>query len=180
MSVETKVITADELLAMPDDGAHRYELVQGELISMAPAGSRHGVVSQRLLISISAHVDANQLGQVYPSDTGFVLSRNPDTVRAPDVAFVSAGRMLDTDKFFPGAPDLAIEVVSPNDTYREINTKVAEYLRAGTRVVIVVEPGLRTATIRTSSETTEVGIEGTLTAGDVLPGWSLRMRDLFR
>lgn len=179
MSVETKLMTADELLAMPDDGAHRYELVRGELITMSPAGARHGAIAARLLRSLANHVAKNQLGEVYPSDTGFVISSTPDTVRAPDVAFVTAARVADTPAYFPGAPDLAIEVVSPNDTFREIETKVREYLSAGTRLVIVVEPSLRVAKMRTRHGTAELTIDDTLTGGDVVPGWSLPLRDLF-
>lgn len=179
MSVETKLMTADELLAMPDDGALKYELVNGELITMSPAGSRHGITSARLFVSLAQYVIAKHLGEAFPADTGFVISRNPDTVRAPDVAFVAAERMVDTEKYFPGAPDLAIEVISPNDRHTNIEAKVREYFRAGTRLVIVVDPRLQTATVRTPSGITELTLDDVITGGDVVPGWSLPMRELF-
>ena len=180
MSVETRLMTADELLAMPDDGAHQYELVRGELIEMSPAGVRHGRIAARLIHSLAAYVEKHRLGDVYPSDTGFVISTNPDTVRAPDGAFVAAARAVDTPAYFPGPPDLAIEVISPNDTFREVETKVREYLAAGTRLVIVVEPAAQVAQMRTRRGTVELTIEESITGGDVVPGWELPMRELFR
>ena len=178
MPVQTRVMTADELLAMPDDG-RRHELVRGELITMSPAGTRHGRVASRLMVSLTAFVNPKRLGEVFPPDTGFVIAQGPDTVRAPDVSFVSAERMVNTEKYFPGPPDLAVEVVSPNDTYSEVEAKVREYIAAGTRMVIVVNPRNETATITTPWGVTQLTAADTLTGGDVVPGWSLPLRELF-
>ncbi len=179
MSVETRLMTADELLAMPDDGAHRYELVRGELITMSPAGTDHGDISMEIGSSLRQFVKTHRLGKVYSADTGFLVSRNPDTVRAPDASFVAAARVVSTEKYFPGPPDLAVEVISPHDSYAEIEEKVGEYLAAGTRMVIVVNPRTRTAIESTPAGITKLTIDDTLTGGDVVPGWSLPLRELF-
>src|SRR5882724_10950500 len=115
---------------MPDDG-YRYELVEGELIRMAPAGAEHGKVTVKITTPLSVHVDANNLGTVYAAETGFIIRQNPDTVRAPDVAFVSRERIESAGvikSYTIGAPDLAVEVISPGDTVREVEKKVREWL----------------------------------------------------
>ncbi|HEX8171783.1 MAG TPA: Uma2 family endonuclease [Thermoanaerobaculia bacterium] len=179
MTTQAKLMTADELLAMPDDGSHKYELVQGELITMSPAGADHGAISVVIAARLLQYVKQRRLGTVYAADTGFVLASAPDTVRAPDAAFVRAERVVETPKYFPGAPDLAVEVISPNDRYSEVKSKVREYLAAGTSVVIVIDPNTRTATAHTPHGTRDFTIDDTLTVGDVIPGWSLPMRELF-
>lgn len=180
MSVETRLMTAEELLAMPEDGAQRYELVRGELIRMSPAGFNHGVIADRIARHLGNYVEEHNLGETPSSDTGYVLGRDPDTVFQPDASFVARPRVQSTSKFFPGAPDLAIEVISPSDTYAEVRAKVREYLRAGTRMVIVVNPAEQEATISTPAGAADVTIDGTISGGDVVPGWSLPMRRLFR
>jgi Uma2 family endonuclease len=180
MSVETKLMTADELLAMPDDGAHRYELVRGELVEMSPAGWNHGVIANRIARHLGNYVEAHNLGETPSSDTGYVVSRNPDTVFQPDASFVATPRLLSTSKFFPGAPDLAIEVISPSDTYSEVRAKVREYLRGGARMVIVIDADEQAATITTPAGSTELTVDDAISGGDVVPGWSLPLRQLFR
>src|SRR5437763_120767 len=145
MTVGT-LITADELLRLPDDG-WRYELVRGELRKMSPSGARHGRVAAQIVGSLIAHTKQRPLGAVYSSETGFRISRQPDTVRAPDAAFVRAERVVDTAGFFNGPPDAAFEVVSPGDTYTEIEEKTLAWLRAGTKAVIVVDPRTKSARI---------------------------------
>lgn len=172
-------MTADDLLAMPDDRSHRYELVKGELLTMSPAGFEHGLIGSRIQYSLSTYVTARGLGLVLNSSVGYVLSRNPDTVREPDVSFVAADRVVRTRKFFPGAPDLAVEVNSPDDSPRDIKAKVREYLAAGTRLVIVIDPDTETATMHTPTSTTHLTTDDTLSGGDVVPGWSLPLRELF-
>ena len=175
----TKLMTADELLTMPRGYGRLHELVKGELITMSPAGSGHGVVCSRLFLSLANYVAAHRLGQVLPADTGFVLARNPDTVRAPDVAFVATQRMVKTEKYFPGAPDVAAEVLSPNDRSSEVEAKVSEYLAAGTHMVIVIDPGNQTAKVTTANGTTRLTLNDTLDGADVVPGWNLPLRELF-
>lgn len=124
-STITRSVTADELLAMPDDG-YRYELVKGELIQMSPPGEEHGSVAMRLAARLYFYVEEYNLGVVYAAETGFKLESDPDTVRAPDVAFLSrarrepAGRV---DGYWSGAPDLAVEVLSPDDRRRKVDEK---------------------------------------------------------
>src|SRR5690606_26347822 len=117
--------TAEELavlVAQADDG-RRYDLVAGELEVMSPAKPRHGRIVGRLTGPLEAHVRSHHLGEVFGAETGFLLAREPDTVRGPDVAFVRRERVQavgDTDDWWPGAPDLAAEVLSPNDSYSTV------------------------------------------------------------
>ena len=183
MTTPTKhrITTAEELFSMPDDG-YRYELVRGELRKMAPSGSEHGDISADIHISLGAYVRANNLGRTRIADPGFILEREPDSVRAPDVAFVRRERIEAIGKtvfFWPEAPDLAIEVISPNDRYPEVNEKVADYLTAGTRMVVVVNPRNRTVNVHTTDGTTTLAMGDALDGGDVVPGWQMPLTDIF-
>jgi Uma2 family endonuclease len=171
-------MTADELLAMPDDGM-RHELVKGELITMSRAGFEHGAITNAIARHLGNFVADHRLGIVLSSDTGFILSRDPDTVRAPDVSFVRRERVVKTRKFFSGAPDVAVEVISPSDTYSDVMTKVGEYLRGGTSMVVIIEPAAQCATVRPPDGRAELTIDDTLDGGDVVPGWKLPLRELF-
>lgn len=179
MALATKLITAEELFCLGDD-AGRVELVNGETRKMTPAGFEHGEIAMLIGESLSAHVRTHGLGKVLAAETGFILRRKPDTVRAADVAFIRQERVKKTTTYFEGAPDLAVEVISPNDAYTEVDEKVDDWLRAGTQIVIVVNPRNRTAKIhRSLTEFTPVDINGSLDGGIVVPGWSLPLRDLF-
>ena len=115
MSTTHTLVTADELFMMPDDG-FRYELVKGELRRMPPAGSEHGAIGINIALVVAQFVKAHDLGVVFGADTGFKIASNPDTVRAPDLAFVRRERIPAGGvprEFWPGAPDLAVEVISP-------------------------------------------------------------------
>jgi Uma2 family endonuclease len=175
-------ITAEELLRMPDDG-RRYELVQGELRTMAPAGHPHGRIAMRIAWPLAQHVEERGLGNVYAAETGFLLARNPDTVRAPDAAFVRRERLEEvgeTEGYWPGAPDLAVEVVSPGDAYTEVEGKVAEWLRAGTQMVIVVDPSNRTVKVhRSLTDVAALTEDHVIDGADVVQGWRLPVRRLF-
>lgn len=172
-------MTADELLAMPDDGAHRYELVRGELITMSPSSATHSNIAGRIAAFLGSYILKHKLGQPYTAEGGFLIAKNPDTVFAPDYGFVRADRVVNIDKFFPGPPDLAVEVISPSDTFNEVDEKVREYLSAGTRMVMVINPRNQTATVHTPTSTTRLNINDTLSGGDVVPGWSLPLAELF-
>ncbi len=177
-----QTITADELLQQPDDG-FRYELVKGELVKMAPAGSEHGKLAMRVGWRLAQHVESQNLGNVYAAETGFQLASNPDTVRAPDVAFVRQERVAEAGEvrgFWPGAPDLAVEVVSPGDTYAEVEDKVLDWLDAGTLMVAVVNPRQRTVTIyRSRADIVILTRDDLLDGNNVVPGWILPIRELF-
>lgn len=177
MTVDTRVFTADDLLRIPEDG-FRHELVRGELRTMSPAGGRHGRIAARIAGSLIPFVLQCRLGEVYIAETGFVLARNPDTVRAPDVAFVGADRVVPIDEYFPGPPDLAFEVISPSDLYSEVAEKTREYLRAGTRAVVVVDPRTTTVNVhRPDGVTTTVA--DVLAVDDVVPGWKMTLAEVF-
>lgn len=181
MATTTKLVTADELLAMQDDG-FRYELVRGELVKMPPAGHVHGKRGSRVNYSLSAHVYQNDLGEVYLAETGFHLESNPDTVLAPDASFVRQERVDvagDTDGYFPGPADLAVEVISPTDRYTEVEAKVTAWFAAGTLMVVVVNPRNRTVQAHTPDGVTELTEADTLDGGDVVPGWRLPIADIF-
>src|SRR5262249_7296776 len=145
----TKPMTAVELLAMPEDG-YRYELVKGELIQMSPTGEQHGYVTMKLAGALHRHVKQQSLGKVYAAETGFKLESDPDTVRAPDIAFVrneiieKTGRL---EGYRSGAPDLVVEVLSPSDRAIKVEAKVAQWLETGAQMVWVVSPELHTVTV---------------------------------
>lgn len=169
-------MTADELLRLPDDG-WRYELVKGELKKMSPSGARHGNVSANLIASLVPHVRKSRLGLVYASEVGFIIARNPDTVRAPDAAFVRSERAIETAGFFVGPPDVAFEVVSPGDSYSEVEEKTVEWLRGGVLVVVIVDPRRKTVRVHRSTGTTNV--EDVLEIDDVIPGWRAPLAEIF-
>jgi Uma2 family endonuclease len=181
MDVVRQHVTADELLHMPDDG-FRYELVREDLRRTTPAGSDHGRIVVRITWRLARHVEENGLGNVY-AETGFKLATNPDTVRAPDAAFVSRDRGEAVGKvegFWPEAPQLAIEVISPGDSYADVEEKVFDWLDAGTKMVVVINPRQRSATVYKSP--TDIGAlaeADVLDAADVVPGFELAVRDIF-
>jgi len=182
MSTLVETMTAQDLLKMPKDG-FRYELVKGELKKMSPSGQKHGKIAARFTWRLAQHVETNDLGAVYAAETGFLLSTDPDTVRAPDVAFVSRKRLEEVGEvegFWPGAPDLVVEVISPGDTYTEVEEKTTEWLEAGARVVIVINPRKRTATVyRSLTEIVMLTEENDLEIEDVVPDWKIALRELF-
>lgn len=176
MTVEARLITADELLRMPHDG-YRYELVRGELRKMSPAGYHHGDIAMAIGAHLRTYVAAKRLGKVFAAETGFVLSRDPDTVLAPDAAFVRAERLLPPGPgYFPGPPDLAIEVISPSDLYTEVLEKTREWLHAGTPAVVVVEPRTQAVDVHRSSGTTRV--TDVLELDDIVPGWHMPLAEV--
>lgn len=176
----THLISADELWQMPND--QRRELVKGEIRIMAPTGFDHGVVTARLTYLLARHIYERNLGVLLGAETGFRLSPDPDTVRAADVAFVRADRVPTErpTKYWQGAPDLAVEVVSPGDTHEEVEEKVADYLAAGTRSVWVVNPKRRSITLHRPGQNPVVLRDtDTLTDPDVLPGLSFSVAEAF-
>lgn len=174
-------MTAEDLLAMPKDDL-LHELVRGELRTMAPAGFEHGDIGSELLGRMRSHAKAAKLGKVVGPDTGFTLSRDPDTVRSPDIAFVRASRVpvATPEGFFPGAPDLAVEVLSPGDRMEEVEEKVDEYFAAGTHVVWAVSPRRKTVRVyRRDGTSMTLRVSDTLDGGEVLAGFTCKVAELF-
>jgi Uma2 family endonuclease len=175
-------LTAEELLELPDDGM-RHELAEGELLTMAPTGESHGRVALAIGARIFDHVERNGLGRAYAAGTGFVLHRGPDSVRAPDVAFVAAERLVvgPMPGFAEMAPDLVVEVVSPSDRATEVASKAAMWIDAGVRLVWVVDPQARLAAVHhPGGLVTVLREDGALDGEDVLPGFRLPLGSLFR
>ena len=178
-----RTVTAEELFALPDD-EWRRELVDGEIIRRTPTGAAHGVLTAWIGHLLHEHVSMRGLGVCCGAETGFILRRDPDVVRAPDAAFVAAHRIPDTGipaSYWPFAPDLAVEVVSPSDRLSDVQAKVAEYFAAGARQVWVIDPASRTVHAHRSPRRAEVfDVDGTLTGGDLLPEFRCEVRRLFR
>jgi Uma2 family endonuclease len=182
MTTSIQLLTAEDLLRMPED-SFRYELTRGELRRMSPAGNKHGRIAANITGALVPHVMTNKLGAVYAAETGFLIATNPDTVRAPDVAFVSQKRLEevgDIEGYWPGAPDLVVEVISPSDVYTEVEEKVFDWLEAGARMVVVINPRKRAVTVYRSFNDIVVLTENDiLEGGEVVPGWSMRVKDIF-
>ncbi len=182
MSATTQTMTADELFLMKDDG-FRYDLVKGELRKISPAGSEHGAIIVRLTVALGQYVEENDLGEVFAAETGFKLASNPDTVLGPDLAFVSNEKIPPTGipvKFWSGAPDLAVEVISPGNTRREIEEKIEEYLASGVPLVWIINPKHRTVIIhRANIEPVMLVESDTLDGGNILPGFQYSIARLF-
>lgn len=176
-------LTADDLFNLPDDD-HRYELVEGELLRMAPAGGEHGSLAIDFGVDLGMHVREHKLGWVFAAETGFILRRDPDTVRAPDVSFVRSDRLSEGKPpvgFLPFAPDLAVEIVSPSDTAEEVNAKIRDYLDAGTGMVVLVYPRSKTVAVHLpSGHSRTLGVDDTLEGGEVVPGFRYAIAALFR
>lgn len=175
-------MTADDLSRMPDDGMC-HELVRGELTMMAPAGGEHCGIAGKLSTLLGAHVMAKQLGMLLVAEPGFLLSRNPDTVRVPDAAFIAKERVPAgglPKGFIPFAPDIAIEVVSPSDSLLDVEEKTEQWLQAGTAMVWIVNPRSRTVTVHRGGRDPRVLRESDMLDGEeVCPGFSVRVAEFF-
>jgi Uma2 family endonuclease len=182
MSATTHAATAEELIRMPHDG-YRYELVRGELRKMSPTGGRHGILVARLTTALGQYIEAHDLGLLFGAETGFKLSADPDTVRAPDVAFIRKERIPPgafPETFWPMAPDLAIEVESPNDAYHESEEKIADYLAAGVGMVWIVSSKRGSVTIhRPDTEPRTLTGDERLEGGETIPGFHYGLDRLF-
>ncbi|MGI8656354.1 MAG: Uma2 family endonuclease [Pyrinomonadaceae bacterium] len=178
----TQSFTADELLKMPREG-YRYELIEGALKKMSPAGSEHGVIAATIASLLWQHVRANKLGMVLAAETGYKTASDPDTVIAPDTSFISqeqVDRIGRTEKFWPGAPDLAVEVVSHGEPAREVREKVAVWLAAGTQRVWVVDAKKRTINIhRKQADVAVLTEKDMLDGADVVHGFKCKVAEVF-
>jgi len=178
----SRLMTIEEFERLPD-GNVRRELIRGEVIEMTPSGAEHSAIGLNVAAELRRAARASGRGRAFGSNCGFILLEDPPTVREPDAAFVRVERLPSgrvPKSFFPGAPDLAVEVMSPDDAATEVRAKVGEYFAAGTQIVWVVYPDEREVYVyRSPAEIEVVGMGGTLTADPVLPGLSLPVAEIF-
>ncbi len=181
--VATRQLTKEDVEQLGAAG-ERMELIDGELREKAGVSQRHGEIEIQLTIPLGSHVFANSLGRIYPSDTQFAIFRNPDVIVIPDLAFVRTDRLPPEEERWhiaPFAPDLAVEVISPNDRYVEVMEKVERYARAGVPLVWLVDPRRRVVEVHALGQPPLTLHEcDTLDGGDVLPGFALPVADIFR
>lgn len=180
--MEKKTVTAEELFDMPQNDK-KVELVKGEVIYMSPTGGIHGVIASRLDRRLGAYVEQNELGIVCIAEAGFTLNRGPDEVRAPDVSFVAKEKLAKSgipDEYWDFAPDLAVEVLSPSDRASDVLEKINEYLRAGTKIVWVIDPKSKTALVyRSDGSIRRLTKEDELDGEDVVPGFRCPLDKIF-
>jgi len=181
--VVKQLVTAEELWAMPETPGVRYELAEGELSEVPGAGAVHGLIAKRVLKFLDTAAQLGDLGEAFGDGVGYILRRHPDLLRIPDASFVSWARIPDRripEGFWTLAPDLAVEIVSPNDRADDINDKLHEYLEAGTRLVWVFWPRRRAVMVYEPDQPIrELGPDEFLEGGDVLPGFRVQVADFF-
>jgi Uma2 family endonuclease len=182
MNTQERTWTVNELWQWA--GEHpdrRYELVNGQLVEMHPPGGTHGRLALRLGRLLGDFVEGQGLGEM-TVETGYHPADDQHNLFAPDVAFIRADRAPSPwpDGYVPTMPDLAVEIVSPNDRPNDVQAKVKRYLEAGTPHVWVVDPGSETVTVHTAAGREGLEKDDTLPGGDVLPGFALRLENLFR
>ncbi len=182
MTTQKKLLTVDDLMAMPDDGK-RYELIRGVLIEMPPTSHEHGRVAARFGRRIGNFVEEHDLGHDIAAETGVNIERDPDTMRAPDYGFISYDRMAEpplSRGFADVIPDLVVEVVSPDDRQPEIDSKTQMWLDAGVRLALVVYPEPQEVYAHHSDGlVVRYGIGDTVVGDPVLPGFACPVADLF-
>lgn len=180
-TVAKKLITAEEFGRMPNpvDGALQ-ELVRGEIVTMPPPKGRHGFCCSKADRRVGNFVDDHNLGTVVCNDTGFIMERDPDTVRGPDISFWSRQRLpVLPEEYIEIPPDLAIEVISPSDVFSQVQRRVREFLASGVRLVWLIDPANRTVTVyRKGEPVQELEESDTLTGEEVLPGFACKVADL--
>ncbi len=182
MKHATRAVTADEFLRMSADGVRR-ELIRGEVREMPPPGEEHGWVTGKVNAIAGHFILERKLGRFVAAETGFLIGRDPDTVRAPDFAFTRTERLAGpaTKGYAAIPPDLIIETLSPDDRPREVAEKVAEWLRWGVALVWVIDPAHRSVAVHRSGKDVVVLEDGQFLEGeDVLPGFRLAVEEIWR
>ncbi len=182
MAVQYKLLTADMLWDMPaDTKPTHFELVDGLIEAMTPPGTDESALIERLAAALGQFAMTRKAGRIIVGGSGFMLA--PDTVRVPDIGFISAARVIDlpANRFYPGAPDLAVEIITPGDEVNTVRYKVLQLLDAGTPLLWLVYPTLNMVDVFRSVNTVDIiTIDDTLDGGDVLPGFVLPLRTLFK
>ena len=183
MAIREKLYTAADLWALshlPENDGKRLELIEGVIYEMSPAGGKHGWITGNIHTSIWQHVRDQYLGFVTAAETGYNLTGDSRNVLAPDVGFVKKERLRELPEgFIPLAPDLAVEVLSPGQENSYIDRKGQQYLDAGTEQVWMFDPATKRVIVDIPAGKRSFEIEDTLDGGDLLPGFSLRVRDVF-
>jgi Uma2 family endonuclease len=181
MTTQQGLLTAEEFAALPHEGL-RLELIKGELIAMPPTHGNHGAPAMRLSGLLTHYLLTHHLGQGYAAETGFLIAETPDTVRAPDFAFIQASRVTPetaAPTWVPVIPDLVVEVISTGDRETEIENKTRMWLDAGVRLAWVVYPARREIVVRRTDSATTLAASGTLDGEDVAPGFTLPIEEVF-
>ena len=177
-TTQTHLMTAEELMNLDDD-YHRHELIKGELLTMPPPGDLHGAVAATLTILLGTYIKENDLG-VVRGETGWKLESNPDTVLAPDVAFIARDRVgAVVPGYRDGAPDLAIEVMSPGDSRPKAERKAELWIESGARSVWVVNPRHRTVAVYRANGEKTVFHETDELVDDTVPGFRVKVSEIF-
>ena len=176
----TNLITGEELLALGDIGP--CELIDGRIVPMSPTGGRHGIIESRLGSALSVFVQQQHLGWVLTGEVGIYIRRNPDHVRGADIVFLSRERWPEgpPEGFLEGAPDLVVEIMSPNDRWQEVRQKITEYFSIGVRWVWIVEPENRAVLVfRSSTDFQQFGVDDIVVGEGALEGFTLPVARLF-
>jgi Uma2 family endonuclease len=172
------LLSLEEFMALPDDG-NKYELNQGELVVMPMANAEHGLIVNNITLILSNCLQVTGLGRAF-AEMGYALFRNPElTIRQPDVSFLSRDRVRKEQGYYEGAPELAVEVVSPRQDAADLNVKVEQYLAAEGREVWVAYPRTRSVYIYRPGGTADKLSDRDTMASDLFPGWSARVADFF-
>ena len=181
-TTQTQLLTADDLLGLYSKGV-RGELIRGELCETMPSSGKHGEVVVNIVIPMGSHIKSRRLGRLAASDSGVLLERDPDTVREPDIGYISAERLpldVEVTGYYEVVPDLVVEVVSPSDSAREVMDKALMWLSYGTRLVWAVNPESRTVDVyRPGERTVTLVVDDALDGLDVLPGFACPVGDIF-
>ena len=181
-NVPSHLITAEEYAALPNEDGSRDELVRGVVTKMPLPKAPHGRIANIFAYRLTGYVEGHDLGLVF-HEIGSQVGTDPDTILGPDVSFMSWERYETVEEdggFWQGAPDLAVEVMSSNDRYTQVEAKVAQWVEAGARMVVLVDQRRRQVRVyRPRAETATLGADDTLDGADVIPGWALPVRDLF-
>ena len=181
-TTKAKLLTADDLLRLDSEGI-KGELIMGVLHKKVSSGQEHGEIAANFVMTVGPFIKSRRLGRVFCSDTGVLLERDPDTVREPDVAFISAERQpLDVRErgYSQVVPDLVVEIVSPSDRPIPVYDKAQMWLRHGALLVWIIDPEARSVTALPQSGPTRTYTEDdTLDGGDVLPGFTCPVQDIF-
>lgn len=181
-TIKQGLLTADDLLEMYSQGI-KGELIRGVLHETVATGGLHGDIAFALGSEIRVYVRPRRMGRVGGTDAGILLERNPDTVREPDIYYISADKLpldLQVSGYFDVVPDMVAEIFSPSDRPRDFDAKIQMWLDFGVRMVLAIYPQTRTITTRQPSRPpVTLGYDDTLDGGDVIPGFQCPMRDIF-